>query len=59
MFIISMFPIGNGNSGGEGFVVQNTEPNNTKVLWIDTTINTGGLKYYNGTAWVPVPVAYS
>lgn len=29
-----------------------------KVLWIDTNTN-GGLKYWNGSAWVAVPVLYS
>lgn len=42
-------------SGG-GFVVSTTAPENTNVLWIDTA---NGLKYYNGSAWVAVPVAYS
>ena len=36
-----------------------TPPSNTKLLWIDTTANTGGLKYYNGSSWVHVPVAYT
>lgn len=34
-------------------------PSNTKLLWIDTTAGTGGLKYYNGSKWVHVPVAYT
>lgn len=42
-------------SGG-GFVVSTTAPENTNVLWIDTV---NGLKYYNGSAWVAVPMAYS
>lgn len=43
-----------------GLVVGSEEPEaNAKVLWIDTTATTGGLKYYNGTEWVHVPVAYS
>lgn len=42
-------------SGG-GFTVSTTEPTNKNALWIDTA---NGLKYYNGTAWVVVPVAYS
>lgn len=41
------------------FVAQNTAPANTKILWIDTTAGTGGLKYHNGSAWVHVPVAYN
>jgi hypothetical protein len=28
-------------------------------LWIDTTATTGGLKYWNESAWVHVPVAYT
>lgn len=36
-----------------------TAPTDTRLLWVDTTENTGGLKYYNGTEWVVVPVAYS
>ncbi len=42
-------------SGG-GIVVSTTAPENTNLLWVDTV---GGLKYYNGSAWVVVPVAYS
>ena len=33
-------------------------PTNTKLLWIDTTATVGGLKYYNGSSWVHVPVAW-
>ena len=36
-----------------------TAPTNTKLLWIDTTAETGGLKYYNGSSWEHVPVAYT
>ena len=32
---------------------------NTKLLWIDTTPVNGGLKYYNGSEWTHVPVAYA
>lgn len=41
------------------FSVGTTAPSNTKLLWIDTTATTGGLKYYNGSAWVHVPVAFT
>lgn len=34
-------------------------PSDTTIFWIDTNASTGGLKYYNGSAWVVVPVAYS
>lgn len=43
-----------GSAGG--FVVSTVAPENTNVLWIDTA---NGLKYYNGTSWVTVPVAYN
>ena len=46
---------GSGSTGG-GFIVSDSAPSNTNVLWIDTN---SGLKYYNGTAWVLVPVLYS
>lgn len=41
------------------FSAGNTAPENTKLLWIDTTASTGGLKYYNGSEWVHCPVAYT
>ena len=46
-----------GNGGGiyQVFHVGTTAPDNTNLLWIDTA---NGLKYYNGSAWVTVPVAY-
>jgi hypothetical protein len=49
--------IENGFGGGGGFVASSTEPDSTNVLWIDKNSITGGLKYYNGSAWVHVPVA--
>lgn len=45
--------------GLKGYFVGASAPSNTKLLWIDTNSNTGGLKYYNGSSWVQVPVAYS
>lgn len=51
-----------GGSGGGGlssaYYVGDTAPADTNLLWIDTNANTGGLKYYNGTDWVHVPVAW-
>ena len=50
-----------GGSGGglsSAYYVGDTAPDDTNLLWIDTTANTGGLKYYNGTDWVHVPVAW-
>ncbi len=41
------------------FSVGSSAPSNTKLLWIDTNTSTGGLKYYNGSSWVHVPVAYT
>ena len=34
-------------------------PDDTRLLWIDTSGYTGGLKFYNGTAWVHIPTAYN
>ena len=36
-----------------------TAPSNTKLLWIDTGTTDPGLKYYNGSSWVTVPVRWS
>lgn len=41
------------------FAVGTSAPSNKNLLWIDTTATTGGLKYYNGSSWVHVPVAYT
>lgn len=41
------------------YVAGTSAPSDTKKLWIDTTANTGGLKYWNGSAWVHVPVGYA
>lgn len=49
----------NGQKGAitfKSFYVGTSAPSDTNVLWIDTS---NGLKYYNGTSWVVVPVAYS
>lgn len=45
---------------GKLYEVGTIAPTNTSLLWIDTTENTGGLKYYNKTSgkWTTVPVAY-
>lgn len=39
------------------FSAGSTPPTDTNLLWIDT--GGGGLKYWNGTAWTAVPVAYT
>jgi hypothetical protein len=41
------------------FSAGTSAPSNTNLLWVDTTADTGGLKYYNGSAWVHVPVAFT
>ena len=46
-------------SFSKAYVIQSSAPGNTDLLWIDTNASTGGLKYYNGTAWVTVPVGYT
>lgn len=45
--------------GAKPFHFGTSAPSNTGTLWIDTNATTGGLKYYNGSAWVHVPVAYT
>ena len=42
-------------SSSAPFVVSATAPSDTSKLWIDTA---NGLKYYDGSNWVIVPVAY-
>ena len=39
------------------FHVGATAPSSVNLLWIDTTPNTGGLKYFYGGEWKHVPVA--
>ena len=41
------------------FHAGTSAPENTNLLWIDTTPVTGGLKYYNGSSWARVPVDYT
>lgn len=41
------------------YVAQSTPPSDTTILWIDTNETSGGLKYYNGSSWTHVPVAYT
>ena len=50
------------NNIGSSVFVGSTAPEGTHklgTLWIDTSENDGGLKYYNGSAWVTVPVRFS
>lgn len=41
------------------FAAGTSAPSDKTQLWIDTTANTGGLKYWNGSAWTAVPVGYT
>ena len=41
------------------FATGSTPPAQTNLFWIDPTPITGGLKYWAGTSWEHVPVAYS
>lgn len=41
------------------YVAGTSAPTNNKLFWLDTTATTGGLKYYNGSAWVAVPFQYT
>lgn len=51
---------GGGSTGGltQVFHAGTSAPSNTNLLWIDTNTSSGGLKYYNGSSWTVVPVAY-
>lgn len=40
-----------------GFVISDTEPSVTTVLWIDSTNST--MKYYNGETWVAIRGVYA
>lgn len=40
----------------EVYSAGTTPPADTKLLWIDTKPSNPGLKYWNGSAWVNVPV---
>lgn len=46
-------------AGWAAFAAGTSAPSDKTQLWIDTTANTGGLKYWNGSAWTAVPVAYT
>lgn len=56
---------GSSNSGGgiaQAFftTTDGVQPtSNYGLLWIDLSGPNGGLKYYNGSSWVHVPVAYT
>lgn len=41
------------------YMAGSKAPTDTSLLWVDTTPTTGGLKYYDGSTWAVVPVAYS
>lgn len=53
------FGITNAPGAARPYAAGTTPPEDTRLLWVDTTENTGGLKYYSGTDWVHVPVAYT
>ena len=45
--------------GWKPFFAGTSAPSDTNQLWIDINANTGGIKFWNGSAWVAVPVAYT
>lgn len=45
------------SSGWSGYVVSETAPTNTKMIWIQTS--TGIVKYHNGSAWVNTVGVYA
>lgn len=44
------------SGSGKAFSVGDTAPENTNLLWIDT--GAGVTKYYTGSAWEALPVAW-
>ena len=56
---LSADDVGAKASGWVPFAAGTSAPADKTQLWIDTTDGTGGLKYWNGSAWVAVPVAYT
>lgn len=57
MILNSTVGSGGGSSGG-GFVAQATAPEDTSLLWIDTS-NSNIIKFYDGTAWTPTGAVFS
>ncbi len=51
--------VGAKESGWKPYHFGSSAPSDTTQLWVDTTPNTGGLKYHNGSDWVHVPVSYT
>ena len=47
-----------GRKSGAIYYAGSSAPGDTRLLWIDTTADTGGLRYYDGSAWSIVPVSY-
>lgn len=53
----AILAFGGGGASAEGIIVSATAPEDTACLWIDTSDN-GIAKYYNGTEWTSVIVAW-
>lgn len=53
-----MFYVHATNSPDYGYSGEDAEKRR-KLLWIHTDSTSGGLKYYNGSSWVHVPVAWT
>ena len=56
--ILNSSPGGGRQSSGGGFVDQATAPEDTSLLWIDTS-NNNIIKFHNGTAWTPTGAVFS
>lgn len=48
-----------GGGKGGGFIFQDNAPEDTDVLWIDTSDGYNILKYYNGSSWIAVNGAWA
>lgn len=47
------FGLTNAPGGVRPYAAGTIPPEETGMLWIDTTANGGGLKYHNGSGWAP------
>lgn len=44
----------NHSSSGGGHIVSTTQPENTNLLWIDTSVSPAVMKYHNGESWISI-----
>lgn len=42
------------DDSANGWVASRTQPSNTSVLWLDTSLSTPLIKWYNGVSWLTI-----